>query len=194
MLDYRAYASKLYRMLLDYMSTSSTRITMQMVREELKRLRGGVTGAPREFFARLIGPKADFLLTLHHRVIAYSLYASEPGLGRLMMRRAGRIFAEYALGDISSIDEASLTLARTGVGLLDFLGCKRGRCSYRIYSCISCSGVESTSSSTSDTLCEWEAGILEHITRSILGCNAHAREVKCWGMGFRFCEFNVILS
>ncbi len=189
MLDYSQYSKTMYKMLLDVFSVAP-RLTYNIIREEIKSIEEGRSKGDREFFRRIIGSRIDNMVKSYHRLVMYSLYSSEPGLGRVMARRAGKVFAEYVLGDDISIHEAIIELARLGIGLFSFKGCKRGRCVYKVYSCISCSGIED---SGLGSLCEWEAGIIEHLNRLVTGRSGYAREVKCWGLGYRYCEFNVIV-
>jgi len=151
---------------------------------------GGV--APRGFFKRVGGVEVDSGLVASHRSLLFSMYAADPAIGRLIMRRAGRAFADVALDGSDGIEDATHTLARLGIGLFDFIGCKRGVCVFRVYECISCSGLP-RSDGVGDTICEWEAGIIESIMERVFRARPVVQEVKCWVKGDSYCEFHAMM-
>jgi len=166
--------------------------------EELKRWRRapekrGILGGvqPRMVYARVM-PDAEHNIVSAHRRLVLTLYAVEPSLGRLLVRRAGYKYAQTVLDGIDSIEDSVLMLARKGVGMLDFKGCKSKRCKFRLYNCLTCSSIEPAREGDS-TLCEWEAGILEYIAEKFLRSRALVKETRCWHIGYSFCEFVAIL-
>jgi len=166
--------------------------------EELRRWRRapekrGILGGvqPRMVYARAM-PDAEHNMVSAHRRLVLTLYAVEPSLGRLLVRRAGYKYAQIVLDNVDNIEDSMLVLARKGVGVLDFRGCKSRRCKFRLYDCLTCSGIEPGSEEDS-TLCEWEAGIVEYIAEKFLRSRALVKETKCWNIGYSFCEFVAIL-
>ena len=152
---------------------------------EKRRLLEGLN--PRNLYSR-VAPEAERDIVSSHRRLVYAVYAVEPGLGRLLVRRAGHRYAQHVLGDIDDVEEARFVLARRGFGILDFRGCRHGVCTFRVYECMTCSGV----SAEGETLCEWEAGVIEYLASKLLGRSVVARETKCWSLGYTFCEFRVL--
>ncbi len=163
---------------------------MRAWRAANKRGSGGVN--PRGFFKRIGGVEVDAGLVAAHRSLLFSMYAADPAIGRLVMRKAGRVFAEIALEGTDGVDEATHVLARLGIGLFDFIGCRRGVCVFRVYECISCSGLPGASG-IGDSICEWEAGIIEGITERVFRIRPVVQEVKCWVKGDPYCEFHALL-
>ncbi len=147
---------------------------------------------PRAFFAQRIHGASDKAVTAAHRRLLVTLYMADPVLGRMLVRRAGYVYAEKTLGPIDDFVEAGIELARRGIGLFDFLGCRRGRCIFRVYDCLSCSGL-TPSIGIGGTMCEWEAGIIEYLVESVMRAAPTVRETSCWLRGDPYCQFMVVV-
>ena len=191
----------LYEKLVTLLRTSDDveyKLSSGEIVEELRRWRRapekrGILGGlqPRMIYARAM-PDAEHNMVSAHRRVVLTLYAVEPSLGRLLVRRAGYEYARIALDGVDNIEDSVLVLARKGVGVLDFRGCRSRRCEFRLYDCLTCSGIEPGRGGDS-TLCEWEAGIIEYIAEKFLRSRAVVKETKCWHIGYSFCEFVAIL-
>jgi len=59
----------------------------------------------------------------------------------------------------------------------------------RIYDCISCSGLPDVGK----PLCHFEAGFLAGYIENLYNKEAEAIETHCWGMGDKFCQFEIRL-
>jgi predicted hydrocarbon binding protein/predicted regulator of Ras-like GTPase activity (Roadblock/LC7/MglB family) len=59
----------------------------------------------------------------------------------------------------------------------------------RIYDCISCSGLPDVGK----PLCHFEAGFLAGYIENIYNKEAEAIETHCWGLGDKFCQFEIRL-
>ncbi|NPA05214.1 MAG: hypothetical protein GXO09_03880 [Crenarchaeota archaeon] len=147
---------------------------------------------PRSFFAQRVHGASDKAVTGAHRRLLVTLYMADPVLGRMLVRRAGYRYAERVLGRVDDFMEAGLELARRGIGLFDFLGCRRGRCIFRVYDCLSCSGL-GPGMEIGGTMCEWEAGIIEYLVESVLKATPTVRETNCWLSGDPYCQFMVVV-
>jgi predicted hydrocarbon binding protein/predicted regulator of Ras-like GTPase activity (Roadblock/LC7/MglB family) len=80
-----------------------------------------------------------------------------------------KFYKKYKLGRIEMISENPIKI--------------------RIYDCISCSGLPDVGK----PLCHFEAGFLAGYIENIYNKEAEAIETHCWGLGDKFCQFEIRL-
>ncbi len=111
-----------------------------------------------------------------------------------IMYRVGREIArdvspEMVEGDsINEIfDGLSKIFEKLKIGILELQGSQENTVKIRIYECITCSGMPNIGK----TVCYFEGGLMAGTYETITGKPAFALETKCWGTGYKYCEFNV---
>jgi predicted hydrocarbon binding protein len=57
----------------------------------------------------------------------------------------------------------------------------------RVYECVTCSGIPNIGR----PVCHFEGGLIAGFLEKILDKKLIAREVKCWGLGYEVCEFEI---
>ncbi|MGB9838657.1 MAG: DUF2507 domain-containing protein [Methanothermobacter sp.] len=97
------------------------------------------------------------------------LYKSGKDLGRSM--------------GLKNAEEAVKFLHDNRVGELEIL--EENPYRLRVDECLSCAGLPASGKA----LCHFEGGLLAGILESMSGRPVDLREVKCWGLGDRTCEF-----
>lgn len=140
----------------------------------------------RPFFTSLTGEDTFYVTTF--RMIEFSSLRYSMPSKIATMRIAGFKLGQELVkqGLIRSLDDAPLVLAIYKVGLLDIVKESLNNFKLNIYECISCYGLPNLG----QTMCDYEAGILQGILSELYGSNI-VKEKYCWGTGYSFCGFEV---
>jgi predicted hydrocarbon binding protein len=59
----------------------------------------------------------------------------------------------------------------------------------KLYECITCAGF----ASTGEMFCDMESGIIAGLLEGVYGKKARSTQTKSWSVGYKYCEFEVIL-
>ena len=59
----------------------------------------------------------------------------------------------------------------------------------RVYECVTCSGIPNIGR----PVCHFEGGLIAGFLEKMWNKKVLAREVKCWGLGYEVCEFEIIV-
>ncbi|RLI70750.1 hypothetical protein DRO97_10530 [Archaeoglobales archaeon] len=76
------------------------------------------------------------------------------------------------------------------IGILELREYKNERVNIRIYECVTCSGMPNIGK----TVCYFEGGLMAGTYEVITKRTALAIETKCWGTGYKYCEFEIRLN
>ncbi len=57
----------------------------------------------------------------------------------------------------------------------------------RVYECVTCAGIPNIGK----PVCHFEGGLIAGFLEKLLNKKLIAKEVKCWGLGYEVCEFEV---
>jgi predicted hydrocarbon binding protein len=59
----------------------------------------------------------------------------------------------------------------------------------RVYECVTCSGIPNIGRA----VCHFEGGLIAGFLENLWNKKVLAREIKCWGLGYDVCEFEIIV-
>jgi len=145
-----------------------------------------IYGASRPFFQAVSSDDHHYIRT--HRMIVFGMMEHSPSLKAVVLKASGRKLAKLLLkeGIVRSLDDLPAVFMVQRIGLLDIVKESLNVMKVNIYECMSCFGMRPTST----PMCDFEAGIIEGVMEGLYGRNATV-ERYCWGLGYRFCGFEV---
>jgi hypothetical protein len=88
------------------------------------------------------------------------------------------------------LDQISPVWSAAGLGYLQVAACTDTSARLAENECATCEGLPAVGR----PVCHLERGVLAGALEARLGRSVHAREVKCWGLGDRVCEFEVTVD
>lgn len=143
----------------------------------------------RPFFSRV--DESDVYYVNTFRLIEYSALSNYLPSKVPLMRSSGYYLGVSLVrsGLVKSLDDAPVALALYRVGLMDVVEESLSVVKVNIYECMSCYGVPNIG----QTLCDFEAGVLQGIFSELYGPNI-VKERYCWGLGYSFCGFEIVFE
>ncbi|WP_456327051.1 V4R domain-containing protein [Archaeoglobus sp.] len=88
--------------------------------------------------------------------------------------------------DFENVDDFLDWVEKAGIGIPE-LEKSSNPIVARIYECVTCSGIPNIGR----PVCHFEGGLIAGFLERLLNKKLVAKEVKCWGLGYEVCEFEV---
>ena len=138
--------------------------------------------------------KDDTKYVINFRLVRWSKLENIVGISasNVLWYNAGKSLGELVVskGLIKDVDSFIKFVVDQRIGLVDVIKESSNKLRIHVYECITCSGIPNVGRVT----CYFEGGLIAGVLGKLLGRRAKAVETHCWGTGYSFCGFDVIIE
>ncbi len=146
----------------------------------------------RPFFQSRSPDESKYILNF--RLIRYAKLEKVVGVGaaNALWYEAGRDLGRLAVsrGMVKSLDDLLKFVVDQRIGLVDVVTESNNKSRVHVYECISCSGIPNIGR----PVCFFEGGLIAGVMEALMGRRVRVVETHCWGMGYSFCGFDILIE